>query len=160
MDEFFHRTFSSLKNRNYRLYYFGQIISVSGNFLQALAQDWLVLTLTNSGTMLGLVLLFQYLPMLLLSSYGGVIADRFSKLKIIYFTQVFSAILAALLGGLVLANAVQLWMVFVFALLLGLINTLDNPTRSSFLFEMVGKDNIKNAEIGRASCRERVSSPV
>jgi MFS family permease len=143
--KFTHNTFSSFKIRNYRLYYAGQIISVSGTFLQALAQDWLVLKLTNSGTLLGLVLAFQFLPMLVLTSYGGVIADRFQKLKLLYITQTLSGLLALILGLLVLTNTVQLWMVFVFALCLGLINSVDNPTRSTFLFEMVGKENIKNA---------------
>ncbi|HUD04108.1 MAG TPA: MFS transporter, partial [Candidatus Paceibacterota bacterium] len=81
-----HTTFSSLKIRNYRLYYFGQVISLSGTFLQALAQDWLVLKLTNSGLMLGLVSAFQFLPMLLLMPFGGVIADRFPKLKLLFTT--------------------------------------------------------------------------
>ena len=138
-------TFSSFKVRNYRIYYFGQAISVTGNFLQALAQDWLVLKLTNSGTMLGLVLALQFLPMLLLTSWGGVIADRFPKLKILYITQTLSAILALTLGIIVLTGTVQLWMVFAFALGLGLINSVDNPTRSTFLYEMVGKEHIKNA---------------
>jgi len=138
-------TFSSFKVRNYRIYYFGQVISVSGTFLQALAQDWLVLKLTNSGTLLGLVLAFQFLPMLLLTSWGGVIADRFPKLKILYITQSLSAILALSLGILILTGTVQLWMVFGFALCLGLIGSVDNPTRSTFLYEMVGQDHIKNA---------------
>jgi MFS family permease len=145
MRNFFHTTFSSLKIRNYKLYYFGQAISVSGTFLQALAQDWLILQLTNSGTMLGLVSAVQFLPMLFLVSWGGIIADRFPKLKILYITQVASGLLALLLGTLILVGAVQIWMVFVFALCLGLINSIDSPTRQTFVFEMVGKDEVKNA---------------
>lgn len=142
---FFKRTFSSFKIKNYRRYYIGQLISYCGNFLQAIAQDWLVLQMTGSGTLLGLVLLFQFLPLLLLSSYGGVIADRFRKLNILYFTQIAFAILALGLGALVLTNSVRLWMVFAFALIWGLVTALDNPARQTFIYEMVGKENIKNA---------------
>lgn len=145
MKEVFKRTFASLSIRNYRLYYLGQTVSVSGTFLQSLAQDWLVLKLTNSGTLLGVVLMFQFAPVLLFGSYGGVIADRFPKLRILYFTQTIAGVLALLLGILVLTNTVQLWMVFVFALGLGLVNALDNPTRQSFVSEMVGKEHVKNA---------------
>ena len=145
MKKLFANTFSSFKVRNFKVYYIGQLISVSGTFLQALAQDWLVLKLTNSGVMLGIALAFQFLPMLLLGSYGGVIADRFSKLKILYITQTISGILALSLGILVLTGNIQIWMVFGFALCLGLINSADNPARQSFVYEMVGKEQIKNA---------------
>ncbi len=137
--------FSSLKVRNFRVYYAGQIISFSGTFMQILAQDWLVLELTNSGTMLGLVLAAQFLPMLLLTPWGGLIADRFSKLKLIYATQIISAILALALGLVVVTGAIRIWMVFAFAICLGVVNSLDNPTRNAFIFEMVGKDEVKNA---------------
>ena len=145
MKKLFANTFSSFKIRNFRIYYIGQMISVSGTFLQALAQDWLVLKLTNSGVMLGIALAFQFLPMILLTSLGGVIADRFSKLKILYITQTISGILALLLGLLVLTGTVQIWMVFAFALCLGLVNSIDSPARQSFVFEMVGKEQYKNA---------------
>jgi len=145
MKKFFATTFSSLKVRNYRLYATSQFISYIGTFLSALAQDWLVLQLTNSGVMLGLVSALQFLPVLILTPYGGVIADRFPKLKLLYITQTISLVLSALLGILVLTGAVQLWMVFLFALFLGLTTSLDNPARQSFVYEMVGKDHIKNA---------------
>lgn len=145
MKQYLNNLFSSLKNRNYRIYYWGQIISVSGTFLQYLAQVWLVLKLSNSGTMLGLVLTFQFLPVLLLTSWGGLLADRYPKQKLLYITQTLSGILSLILGLLVLTESVQLWMVFVFALCLGLINSIDNPARSTFLFEMVGSEKIKNA---------------
>ncbi len=138
-------TFSSLRIRNYRLYYFGQIISTSGTFMQSIAQAWLVLKLTNSGTALGLVTALQYLPILFFGPYGGVIADRFSKRKILYLTQSGAGILALILGGLVASGQVTLWMVYVLAACLGLINTIDNPTRQSFVVEMVGEDQLKNA---------------
>ena len=145
MKQFFHTTFSALKIRNYRLYYFGQIISLSGTFLQAIAQDWLVLKLTNSGVMLGLVSACQFLPMLVLTPLGGVLADRFSKFKLLCTTQTLAGILTCTLGILVLTGSIQVWMIFVFALALGLTNSLDNPTRQSFIYEMVGKSEVKNA---------------
>ncbi|MGB5156243.1 MFS transporter [Desulfobacterium sp. N47] len=145
MKQYLNKTFSSLKIRNYRIYYLGQIVSVSGTFLQYLAQVWLVLKLSNSALMLGFIPAFQFLPMLLLTSWGGLLADRYSKLKLLYITQTLSGILALILGLLVLTGNVQLWMVFVFALCLGLINSIDNPARSTFIFEMVGSEKIKNA---------------
>ncbi len=137
--------FSSLRIRNYRLYYFSQIISFTGSFLQTIAYAWLILKLTDSGTMMGLVLSAQYLPMLIFTPYGGLIADKFSKLKLIYATQVASALMALLLGLLVLFNAVQIWMVFAFAFGLGIIDSMDHPARNAFLFELVGNDKIKSA---------------
>ncbi len=92
--QYANNTFSSLKIRNYRLYYIGQIISTSGTFMQSVAQAWLVLQLSNSGTALGLVMALQYLPVLFLGPYGGVIADRFSKRKLLFFTQSTFGILA------------------------------------------------------------------
>ncbi|MGE5139294.1 MAG: MFS transporter [Rudaea sp.] len=138
-------TFSSLKIRNYRLYYIGQVISVSGTFMQSVAQAWLVLKLTNSGTALGEVLALQFLPMLILSPLGGVIADRYPKRRLLYLTQSAFAILALLLGALVATNLVQLWMVDVIAFAYGLVNTLDNPVRQTFVVEMVGERELRNA---------------
>jgi MFS family permease len=137
--------FSSLRIRNYRIYYIAQIVSYTGTFLQIIAQDWLVLKLTNSGTMLGLVSACQYLPMLLLVLWGGVLIDRFPKINLIFLTQIGSSVLSLFLGILVVAGLVQTWMVFAFALLLGLINCIDNPTRQAFIYEMVGKEEIQNA---------------
>jgi MFS family permease len=138
-------TFSSLKVRNYRLYYIGQVISTSGTFMQSLAQAWLVLQLTNSGAALGIVTALQYLPVLFLGPYGGVIADRFSKRNLLYFTQTTFGILALILGVLVAMGWVQLWMVDVLAFCYGIINAVDNPTRQSFVVELVGKDKLRNA---------------
>ncbi len=143
--QYANNTFSSLKIRNYRLYYIGQIISTSGTFMQSVAQAWLVLQLSNSGTALGLVMALQYLPVLFLGPYGGVIADRFSKRKLLFFTQSTFGILALGLGILVLTGLVRLWMVDVFALCYGLISTIDNPTRQSFVVEMVGEAQLRNA---------------
>ena len=138
-------TFSSLYVRNYRLYYVGQIISTSGTFMQSVAQAWLVLKLTNSGTALGITSALQYVPILILGPYGGVIADRLSKRKILYFTQSISGILALILGVLVATNLVQVWMVYILAFCLGMVNVFDNPTRQTFYIELVGSDNLRNA---------------
>jgi len=145
LNSFGDRTFSSLRVRNYRLYFIGQIISTSGTFMQSVAQAWLVLRLTNSGTALGLVAALQNLPILLLAPWGGVIADRLPKRKLLYLTQSAFGILALVLGVFVLTGWVRLWMVYVLALAFGLINVIDNPTRQSFVVEMVGEDQLKNA---------------
>jgi MFS family permease len=138
-------TFSSLQVRNYRLYYIGQIISTSGTFMQTIAQAWLVLKLTSSGTALGLATALQYLPILFLGPYGGVIADRLPKRKILFFTQSISGVLALILGALVATGLVRIWMVYILAFSLGMVNVFDNPTRQTFYIEMVGPDNLRNA---------------
>jgi len=143
--QFSQETFSSLHVRNYRLYYIGQIISTSGTFMQSVAQAWLVLKLTNSGPALGLATALQYLPILILGPYGGVIADRFSKRKILYFTQSISGVLALILGLLVATGLVKVWMVYTLAFCLGIVTVFDNPTRQTFYIEMVGPDNLRNA---------------
>jgi MFS family permease len=149
LSRFFHQfsqeTLSSLHVRNYRLYYIGQIISTSGTFMQNIAQAWLVLKLTNSGAALGLTTALQYLPILILGPYGGVIADRISKRKILYFTQSISGLLALILGVLVAANLVQVWMVYILASCLGMVNVFDNPTRQTFYMELVGPEHLRNA---------------
>ncbi len=140
-----HQTFASLKIRNYRLYFFGQAVSLCGTWMQTIGQTWLVLKMTNSGTQLGLITAAQFLPMLFFAPFGGIVADLFNKRKLLYFTQSASAILALILGILVATASVQLWMVYVLAVLLGSVNTIDNPTRQTFIFEMVGKDSLQNA---------------
>ena len=143
--KYFAKTFSSLKIRNYRLYFIGQAISLSGNWMQTVSQSWLVLQLTKSGTALGLVLALQFLPILFLAPYGGLVADRFSKRKILYITQSVSAMLALILGIMVVTGLIQVWMVYIFALCLGLVNVFDNPTRQTFAIEMVSKKELSNA---------------
>jgi MFS family permease len=138
-------TFSSLSIRNYRLYSAGQASSLCGNWMQSLAQAWLVLLLTDSGTAVGLVLGVQKVPVLLLGAWGGVVADRFGKRRLLYATQSASALLSLSLGLLVAYGAVQLWMVYVIALLLGLVQAVDNPTRQAFVGELVGPDFLRNA---------------
>lgn len=139
------RTFRSLRVRNYRLFVIGQLVSVSGTWMQQVAQSWLVLTLTGSGLDLGVTVALQFLPMLLFGLWGGVIADRFDKRKVLVGTQAVAALLALTLWGLVVAGVVQLWMVYVLAFLLGLVQAVDMPTRQSFVVEMVGPDEVPNA---------------
>ncbi len=139
------RTFSALAIRNYRLWFIGQGISLSGTWMQTVAQGLLVLQITGSGTALGLVIALQTLPVLLFGPWGGVIADRFPKRSILYVTQTVSGVLALTLGILVATGMVQIWMVYVLAVGLGLMNVIDNPTRQSFVLEMVGKDALVNA---------------
>ena len=131
-------TFTSLRVRNYRLYYLGQIISTSGTFMQSVAQAWLVLNLTHSGTALGIAAALQYVPILFFGPYGGVIADRVSRRKILFFTQSAAGILALTLGLLVLSNLVQVWMVYILAFSLGVVNVFDNPTRQTFYMDWSG----------------------
>lgn len=137
-------TFISLSIRNYRLYFIGQAISLSGTWMQTIAQGLLVLKLTNSGTILGFITALQFLPILLFGPYGGLIADRFPKQKILFFTQSTAGILALILSILVGTHLIQLWMVGVLAFSLGLVNLIDNPTRQTFLPEMVNEKMLPN----------------
>lgn len=145
MDATVRRTFNSFAVYNFRLYFLGQGISLSGTWMQTIAQSWLVLELTHSGTQLGLVTAAQFLPILLFGVWGGVIADRFNKRKILYVTQSAYGILALILGLLVVSNYIQLWMVYVIAACVGLITVVDNPSRQTFVVEMVGPDRLRNA---------------
>lgn len=145
LQKLIHNTFSSFSVRNYRLYFIGQAISLSGSWMQTVALSWLVLQLTHSGTALGVVTAFQFLPVLLLGTWGGVIADRYSKRKILYITQLAGGIIALILGVLLIIHVIQIWMVYLFAVCLGVINAVDNPTRQTFVFEMVGKKQLANA---------------
>ena len=138
-------TFASLRLRNYRLYFIGQGVSLVGTWMQGIAQAWLVLTLTNSGVALGFVMAAQFLPVLFLAPYGGVLADRFPKRRILLVSQSCAAVLALVLAALVYTGTVRLWMVFVLAAGLGIVNAIDNPTRQSFVHELVGAKDLRNA---------------
>jgi MFS family permease len=139
-------TFASLRNRNYRLYFTGQTISVSGTWMQGLAQAWLILKLTdNNGTALGVVTALQFLPMLLFGVWGGVIADRYDKRRLLYGTQIGAGLLALALGIIVSAGAAAVWNVYLLSFLLGFVNMIDNPARQTFVLEMVGRDQLQNA---------------
>jgi len=137
--------FRSLRVRNYRLYASGQLISLTGTWMQRVAQDWLVLELTNSGTALGLVTALQFGPSLLLGLWGGVLADRLDKRKLLLVTQSGLALLALVLGVLDVAGVVQYWHVLALATLLGLTSAIDTPVRQAFVIEMVGKEDLTNA---------------
>jgi MFS family permease len=139
------KTFAALTVRNFRLYFIGQLISVSGTWMQSVAQGWLVLQLTGSSLDLGFVIALQYVPMLLLGSYGGLIADRSEKRRILYCTQSAAAVLALVLGVLVTTHNATLATVMVLAALLGVVNLFDNPARQAFVQEMVGRELIANA---------------
>lgn len=139
------RTFRSLQNRNYRLFFAGQLVSLVGTAMQVVAQSWLVLTLTNSGVALGVTAALQFVPMLVLGIWGGVVADRFDKRRVLIATQVAAGLLALVLWLLVVTGAVALWMVYVLAFLLGLVTVVDLPTRHAFVIEMVGDDEVPNA---------------
>lgn len=141
----FEQTFASFRIRNFRLYFFGQGLSLCGTWAQTIALAWLVLQLTHSGTQLGLVLAVQFLPMLLFGAWGGVITDRFNKRHILYCTQTAQATLALILGVLVMTHNIELWMIYVLATSLGSTQVIDNPTRQTFVIEMVGGSYLKNA---------------
>ena len=139
------RTFRSLRIRNYRLFWIGQLVSVTGTWMQTVAQSWLVLSLTGSGVDLGITVALQFLPMLLFGLWGGLLADRSDKRKLLIGTQVAGGLLALVLYVLVATDAVELWMVYVMAFLLGVVTMIDMPTRQSFVIEMVGPDEVPNA---------------
>jgi MFS family permease len=138
--------FRSLRNnRNYRLFAAGQVVSNTGTWMQRIAQDWLVLTITHSGTALGIVTALQFLPILLFSVWGGVLADRFPKRTMLMLTQSAMGVLAAILGVLTVTGHITEWQIYAFALLLGTVTAADTPARQSFVVEMVGPEDLQNA---------------
>lgn len=139
------RTFAAFGVHNFRLYFAGQVVSVSGAWMQRVAQSWLVLDLTNSGLAVGALTAVQFLPILLLAPVGGLVADRVDKRRVLYMTQTMAGLLALTLGTLVLTGAVELWMVYVLAASLGVVGSFDNPARQTFVMEMVGRSKLTNA---------------
>jgi MFS family permease len=135
----------SLKVRNYRLYFSGQLISLTGTWAQRVAQDWLVLQLTDSGTVLGIVTALQFAPALLFSLYGGALADRGDKRRLLLLTQAGMGVVALVLGLLDVTGNVRLWHVLVLAAALGVVSAIDTPIRQSFVVEMVGGPDLPNA---------------
>ncbi len=139
-------TFRSLRVRNYRLFAAGQVVSLSGTWAQRVAQSWLVLELTdNSGLALGVATALQFLPVVLFGLYGGVLADRYDKRRLLVGAQAAMGVLALLLAGLDLSGVVVLWHVFALAFALGLASAVDTPVRQAFLVEMVGPEDLPNA---------------
>ena len=141
------QTFKALRVRNYRLYFFGQVISASGTWMHAVALGLLVLSdqLHGNGFNVGLVTALQFLPMLLLGSWGGLIVDRVDKRRLLYVTQAVSGVLALALGLLVALGTVTMWEVYLISTLFGVVNLFDNPARQTFVSEMVGRDLMPNA---------------
>ncbi|MFL5864313.1 MAG: MFS transporter [Solirubrobacteraceae bacterium] len=138
-------TFAALSIPNYRRYYAGQSISMIGTWMQMTAQAWLVLTLTHSGTTLGVIVALQTLPVLLLGPYGGVVADRVDKRRLMMALQSAMGLQAVALGLLTVTGVVQVWQIGLLAAMLGVNNAFENPARQSFMMELVGADHLRNA---------------
>lgn len=140
------RVFRSLAVPNYRRYFAGHAVSVAGTWMQRVAQDWLVLELTDSAIALAIATSLQFLPTLLFGLWGGVLVDRLDRRRTIMATQAVSAALAAVLAAVTLTGVVALWMVYALALCLGLVTVLDVPARQAFVTEMVGPEDYVNAQ--------------
>src|SRR2546421_1175191 len=138
-------TFRSLQIRNFRLYLSGQVISMAGTWMQAVAQGWLVLKLTGSGTALGLVGTLQFLPMLAFGPMAGVLIDRTDRRRLYAATQAMCGATALVLGVLTATGLVRLWMIYALAACLGLVTAVDQPTKIAFLYDMVGPEDLTNA---------------
>jgi MFS family permease len=136
---------SSLRERNYRLFFFGQLISVIGTWMQTVAQSFLVLDLTHSGTQLGLTLAVRFLPIFAFGPLGGLFADRMDKRRVLLVTQTLSGLLAGAFAVLIATGSIRLWIVYLLALALGFVNVFDNPARQSFISEMVSPSDLANA---------------
>ncbi len=141
----FRRTFGSLDTYNYRLYFAGDLVSHVGSWMQTMAEAWLVLTLTGSGVAVGATFAARFLPVLLFGLWGGTVADRFDRRKILLVTQSLAAALAVVLWLVVWTGVVNVWMVFALAVGLGFVTVVDEPTRHAFVEEMVGRDRLANA---------------
>jgi MFS family permease len=145
MTEAIGRSFASLSVPNFRRYFAGQLVSISGNWMQMIAEMWVVLSLTGSGLAVGVTTALQFLPMLLVGAYGGVIADRFPKRRLLMLTQALHMIAPITMLILATGGVLVPWMVFVLVFVRGCVNAVDYPTRQSFVMEMVGGDRIVNA---------------
>jgi MFS family permease len=139
------RSFTSLQIPNYRRYFAGQLVSLSGNWMQVVAEIWLILTLTGSGLAVGVTTALQFLPMLLVGAWGGALADRIDKHRLLMVTQALMAVPALALWGVTAGGVVEPWMVFALVFARGAVNAFDNPARQSFVIEMVGSDRVVSA---------------
>jgi MFS family permease len=139
------RTFASLRVPNYRRYFSGQVVSITGNWMQTVAEMWLVIQLTGSGVSVGLTAGLQFLPILLFGAWGGLLADRLPKRRLLMITQSLMALPALALFALTTSGAIEVWMVYALVLARGAVNAVDNPARQSFAIEMVGPDRVVNA---------------
>ncbi len=138
-------TFEALAVRNYRIYWMGGLVSNTGTWMQRVAQDWLVLQLTHSGSALGITTGLQFLPFLLVTPYAGLVADRYSKRRLLVLTQCALGLTAGVLGILAITGVAQAWHVYVLALVFGIGTSFDTPARQSFVVDIVGKDFLPNA---------------
>jgi MFS family permease len=138
-------TFRALRTRNFRLFFWGQLVSNTGTWMQTVALGWLVLQLTKSGFAVGVVTALQFLPSLLFGIYGGVVADRFDKRRTLLATQSGMAVCAAALAGVTLAGSVQLWMIYLLTFMSGCFTAIDTPVRQAFVSEMVPPEGLPNA---------------
>ena len=141
----FGKTFSSLANRNFRLFWAGQLVSQVGTWMQNVGQAWLVLQITHSSIALGTVTALQTLPILFTVLFAGVVVDRLPKRELLYVTQTVSLLQAGVLAALTASGQVQVWHIYILATLLGLVNAFDQPTRQAFVVELVGRDELVNA---------------
>lgn len=139
------RVLGALRHRNYRLYFAGQVISTAGTWMQSVALPWLALLLTHNGFLVGLALAVQFTPILLLGPFGGLVADRFPKRRVLLVTQTAYILPAASLFLLTQSHLAQYWMVLVAALAVGSVNVIDVPSRQAFVIDMVGREDLLNA---------------
>src|SRR6201989_3478719 len=136
---------SSLRQPNYRVFFFGQVVAIAGTWMQTVAQSFVVLDLTHSGTQLGLTTAARFLPLFVFGPLGGVFADRMDRRRVLYVTQALSGLLAGGFAITVGTHSIQLWIVYLLALALGFVNVFDNPARQSFISEMVSTGDLPNA---------------
>jgi len=139
------RTFASLSVPNYRRYFTGQVISITGNWMQTVAEMWLMVQLTGNGVSVGLTAALQFLPIMLFGAWGGLLADRMPKRRLLTITQTLMALPALTMWLLTANGAIEVWMVYALVLARGAVNAIDNPARQSFVVEMVGADRVVNA---------------
>jgi MFS family permease len=139
------RTFASLSVPNYRRYFSGLVVSITGNWMQTVAEMWLVVELTGSGVSVGLTAALQFLPILLFGAWGGLLADRMAKRRLLMVTQSLMALPALALWALTVSGSIEIWMVYALVLVRGAVNAVDNPARQSFAIEMVGGERVVNA---------------
>jgi len=141
----FREMFVSLESRNFRLFFAGQAVSQTGEWAQRIGQAWLVLELSDSGVLLGATAALQALPVLVIGPWGGLLADRIDKRRLMVCTQALAGVLALLLGALTATGVVEIWMVLVLAVALGVLKALDHPARKNIVFEMVDQEHVVNA---------------
>jgi len=151
------RSFPALTNRNFRLLLLGLLVSGTGGWIQRIAQDWLVLTLTDSPTAVGITTACQFVPTLLLGMHGGMLADRFPKRRLLLTTQVSMALTAAALAAVTLSGRVEVWHVYALAVVLGVVTAADNPVRQSFVSEVVRGPQLPGA-ISLVSCTFQIGA--